>query len=226
MAQPRRDLFTTEDKRQYPKKLQTHHLSEQIVQAVNNFPVISYSLYIIKWTSEELCRLDSKTRKLLACHGLLHPRADADRLNVPREEGGRGFTEIASLRTATNVGMAKYIKIKHEEKLLGLTYHHEKNMIENILADLPTPKQIENTDENNSDTKRVKQAKKNTKTKLEERRKNNWNEKKMHGQFLKEREKQHIGKELTWKWLKNGDLKGETEELIMSCQDQDRRKLI
>ena len=42
----------------------------------------------------------------------------------------------------------------------------------------------------------------------------------MHGQYPNEVKKEHIDEELTWNWLKNGELKGETEALITSCQDQ------
>ena len=183
-------------------------------------PVVSYSLGVIQWTKEELRKIDSKTRKLLTCHGLLHPRANVDRLNVPREEGGRGFTEIASLQKITKVGITNYLKIKKNEKLIGILYEHERSKIEKTLEELPESERIENTDQTKTDTERVKQTKKNAKKRIQEEKKNNWHEKKMHGQFLKEIEKSHIDTELTWKWLQKGDLKGETEALITSCQDQ------
>ena len=44
-----------------------------------------------------------------------------------------------------------------------------------------------------------------------------WKEKALHGQFLKETEDQK--NEETWKWLKEGSLKRETEALITAAQD-------
>lgn len=42
----------------------------------------------------------------------------------------------------------------------------------------------------------------------------------MHSQYLSETKKEHVDCQLTWKWLRNGGLKGETESLITACQDQ------
>ena len=46
-----------------------------------------------------------------------------------------------------------------------------------------------------------------------------WKEKKMHGQYVRE-----LGEDVdttnTWKWLQKGDLKGTTEALICSAQEQ------
>ena len=40
----------------------------------------------------------------------------------------------------------------------------------------------------------------------------------LHGQF--ERETRDLKTEDSWAWLKNGDLKGETESLLMAAQEQ------
>lgn len=49
-------------------------------------PVIQYSFGIIKWTQAEIRKMDRQTRKLLTMHGALHPRADIDRLYIPRKK--------------------------------------------------------------------------------------------------------------------------------------------
>ena len=54
-------------------------------------PVLRYSFGIVNWHQEELQKLDRKTRKLLTIHRQHHPRADVDRLYVPRKQGGRGM---------------------------------------------------------------------------------------------------------------------------------------
>jgi glutaredoxin len=48
-------------------------------------PVLTYSFGIFNWHQEELQKLDRKTRKLLTIHGNHHPKADVDRLYVPRK---------------------------------------------------------------------------------------------------------------------------------------------
>ena len=47
---------------------------------------------------------------------------------------------------------------------------------------------------------------------------NEWKQKRMHGQYL--REKEGIDWDKTWQWIAQGDLKGCTEALICSAQEQ------
>ncbi|KAL1448063.1 hypothetical protein WDU94_010922 [Cyamophila willieti] len=65
--------------------------SKNKISAINSLavPVIQYSYGIIKWTLAELRKMDTKTRKQMTIHGALHPRADVDRLYIPRKNGGR-----------------------------------------------------------------------------------------------------------------------------------------
>ena len=51
--------------------------------------VLRYSFGIVNWHQEELQKLDWKTRKLLTIHRQHQPKADIDRLYVPRKQGGR-----------------------------------------------------------------------------------------------------------------------------------------
>ena len=46
---------------------------------------------ILKWTREELKRMDQTTIKLMAMHKALHSRNNVDRLYVSRKEGGKAF---------------------------------------------------------------------------------------------------------------------------------------
>ena len=52
----------------------------------------------------------------------------------------------------------------------------------------------------------------------DEQRKNEWTEKRMHGQFARDMEDK--GKNNTWRWMRKSDLKGCTEALICSAQEQ------
>ena len=71
-------------------------LSAKKIQAIASLavPVLRYSFGIVNWHQEELRKLDRKTRKLLAIHGQHHPKADVDRLYVPRKQGGRGLMQL------------------------------------------------------------------------------------------------------------------------------------
>ena len=61
-------------------------------------PVVQYSFDIIDWKISEIKKIDTKTRKLLGMHKMLHPKADVEKLYLPRKDGGRGLIE---LETAT-----------------------------------------------------------------------------------------------------------------------------
>jgi hypothetical protein len=57
-------------------------------------PVLRYSFGIINWRSEEIKKINRKTRKILTMYKMHHPKTDIDRLYVKRKEGGRGLAQI------------------------------------------------------------------------------------------------------------------------------------
>ena len=65
--------------------------SGNLVRGVNTWAVslLRYSAAFVGWTKSELQANDRKTRKLFTIYGALHPKSDADRLCIPRKEGGR-----------------------------------------------------------------------------------------------------------------------------------------
>ena len=54
-----------------------------------------------------------------------------------------------------------------------------------------------------------------------EKRLQDWEEKALHGQYL--RQTKEVRSEQSWIWLQNGDLKRETESLIVAAQNQSIR---
>ena len=54
-----------------------------------------------------------------------------------------------------------------------------------------------------------------------EKRLQDWEEKALHGQYL--RQTKEVRSEQSWIWLQNGDLKRETESLIVASQNQSIR---
>ena len=52
-----------------------------------------------------------------------------------------------------------------------------------------------------------------------EKRLEDWEEKVLHGQYL--RQTKEVRSDQCWAWLQNGDLKRETESLIVAAQNQD-----
>ena len=55
---------------------------------------------------------------------------------------------------------------------------------------------------------------------MKEKRLQDWEEKALHGQYLRQTK---VRSEQNWVWLQNGDLKRETESLIVAAQNQSIR---
>ena len=56
-------------------------------------PVLRYNFGIINWRTEDIKKIDSKTRKILTMYKVHHQKADIDRLYVKRK-GGRGLVQV------------------------------------------------------------------------------------------------------------------------------------
>ena len=94
--------------------LGTELSAKNTIQAVGLLavPVIKYSFGIVNWHQEELQKLDRKTRKLLTIHGQHHPKADVDRLCVPRKQGGRGLMQLEAAHAVEITKLVEYVDRK------------------------------------------------------------------------------------------------------------------
>ena len=162
------------------------------IQAINTYaiPVLTYPAGIIKYTQEEKRTLDTKTRKQMTMHGSLHPRADVDRLYLPRKEGGRGLLSAEDSINKEENSIAQYVKNSSQP-----TLKETKHIM------------INKDPESNDDfDKRVKRS-----------RREKWNQKKLHGVWPKTLDANSPHSNL---WLQNSNLKPPTEALITAAQDQ------
>ena len=89
-------------------------------------PVLRYSFGIVNWHQEELQKLDRKTRKPLTIHGQHHPKADVDRLYVPRKQGGRGLKQLEAAHTIEITKLVEYVDRK-EDPLIQVVRTHQHN---------------------------------------------------------------------------------------------------
>jgi len=98
------------------------------IQAIGSLavPVHRYSFGIINWHQEELQKLDRKTRKLLTIHGQHHPKADVDRLYVPRKQGGRGLMQLETAHPVEITKLVEYVDRK-EDPLIQVVRTHQHN---------------------------------------------------------------------------------------------------
>ena len=164
------------------------------IKAINTWavPVIRYTAGIVDWTRAELDDLDRKTRKVMTANHALHPQSDVDRLYLSRQQGGRGLQQIHQVVTEEILTLKEYVNNSKEEALKQVAK-------EELLKG-----------EQTKDEFKKEQAKS---------RKEKWEGKIMHGQYLRDI-RGKIDEDLTWKWLTNGELKKETEGFILAAQDQ------
>jgi hypothetical protein len=127
-------------------------VQENQMQAIGSLavPVLRYSFGIINWHQEEIQKLDRKTRKILTIHGQHHPRADIDRLYVPRKEGGRGLMQVEGAYITETLSLMEYIESK-EDPLIQIVRIRQHNTNSALL-------QTANTFNNffQSETKQIK----------------------------------------------------------------------
>ena len=71
--------------------------------------VLRYSAAFVTWRKSELEAIDRKTRKLFTIYGALHPKSDIDRLYIPRKEGGRGLISIKDCVELAIRGLKVYV---------------------------------------------------------------------------------------------------------------------
>ena len=81
-------------------------------EAINTLvvAVVTYSFNIMNWKMSEVKRLDTKTRKLLTIHIRQLPKADVDRLYLPRRIEGIGLTKLETAYESTMIGLKTYLR--------------------------------------------------------------------------------------------------------------------
>lgn len=184
----------SEYKKRVRKILKSKLNAGNIIKAINTWavPVLRYTGGIINWTREELDNLDRKTRKLMTANKALHPKSDVDRLYLSRKEGGRGLIQVRQTIEEEEKSLYEYINNSQEAALIQV---REAGILK----------------ENQSKLEYREQT-------IQERR-DKWHNKALHGQYIRDIDNKCEEKK-TWAWLTLGELKKETESLIIAAQDQ------
>lgn len=179
-------------------------------------PVLQYSFGIINWKLEEIRKIDIKTRKLLTIHHAHHPKADVDRIYVNRKTGGRGLKQLEGSFKAAMINTAEYLKEKsrHDAIIRCILAHDQKNYnkysVTNIAKQLMRQEGLNRSEYNKEHVKETIASNIGKK----------WKEKAMHGQYPRGLEAETIDSRNTCTWLVKGELKIETESLVVAAQDQ------
>ena len=186
----------TEYKRRVRKILETKLNGNNIIKGINTWAIalLRYSAAFLERTRLEKEKLDRDTRKLLTMHKALHPKSDVDRLYLPRNEGGRGLQSAQDTIELAILGLDNYVRNSHEKLMTAAR--------EDSNEDLETEQEF----------KQRKHCE----------RKGRWCEKVLHGQYPRQT-KDLVPKE-SCRWLKEGNIKRETESLIFAAQEEALRK--
>ena len=128
----------------------------------------------------------------LSAHHALHPQSDVDKLYLPRQAGGRGLLQIRQT-------------VKEEKRALN---DYIENSTEHALKAVSDEELL-----------KVNESKSEYHKKELKNRQERWQSKPLHGQYLQDI-KDKTDNDITWSWLKNGELKKETEGFLIAAQDQ------
>ena len=169
--------------------------AKNLFLAINSWAVavIRYAASVIDWTQEDINEMDRKTRKLLTIYGAFHPKSNINRLYLKRKLGGRGLISVKECIESEVRNMRHYIANSEEELL---------QFVANSMQIDPA-----SVEEKNNFQKRLINEKIDSLKGM-----------KLHGQF--ENQTAEIKTEESWNWLSKGDLKRETESLLMAAQEQ------
>ena len=159
--------------RRIRKVLKSKLNGQNLVHGVNTWAVsqLRYSAGFVSWRKSELQAIDRKTRKLFTIYGALHPKSDVDRLYIPRKEGGRGLISIKDCCELAIRGLEVYVH-ESEERLIQAARGDKIDGLE--AASILKRSKIE---------KRLK----------------DWEEKVLHGQYL--RQTKEVRSDQCWAWL-------------------------
>ena len=109
----------------------------------------------------------------MTMHNALHPKRNVDHFYIPRKEGGRGLRGVEEAAKLTNLGLENFVK-ESRERLLTSARSMDIDLIEPIQE---------------TTIKAKKQKKK-------EERTISWEEKMLHGQFV--RQAKEVGNQDRW----------------------------
>lgn len=102
--------ITAEFKDRLTKVLKTSLNSRNLATAINIYaiPVIVYSMGLIKWSQTDLEAMDRYVRTQMTQYRYHHSKSAVERINLPREKGGRGITNITNSNANQISLMRKY----------------------------------------------------------------------------------------------------------------------
>jgi len=140
-------------------------------------------------------------------HGPSQNPPNVDRLYVPRKQGGMGLMQSQAAHAVEITKLLEYVD-KKEDPLTQIVRTHQHSTYSAVL-------QIARCH-----MAEVQREKLKMKTSIAEKTKERWQEKRMHGQLPRNLNEKLMDIEQSYRWLKSGDIKGETQSKIVAVQHQ------
>ena len=88
--------------------------------------VVSYSLNVINWQMKEIRKMDAKARELMTMYRTNLPKADVDRIYLPRKEGRRGLIQLDYTYKISVIGLDTSLG-RTKDGLLRQVYKYDTN---------------------------------------------------------------------------------------------------
>jgi hypothetical protein len=144
--------------------------------------LLTYSFGVLKWSKTNLQNINIQTRVLFTKFCKHHPKSAIERFNLPRENGGRGFSNLEILQQNQIASLKNYfLNRARDNTFFNALVSADKgytplNLSDNIISDIVEPN-IPDTIAN------IKQ-------------------KSLHGRYFKELEQPEINIQVSHAWLK------------------------
>ena len=208
--------------------LKTELNAKNRITAINTLavPVIAYSFNIINWNLNEIKKIDTKIRKLLTMYNMHHPKADVERLYLPRSNGGRGMTQLELTYKTSTIGLYRYLDLSQDWMMQKVFQHESQKKLHSVVKEgrkfaneLGMDLEVEFEGEMRI-TENAQKLKRIAKTNGTKAFHDTWKGKPLHGQFALRSQKADVDSNDTHQWLRSAGLKAETEGFIMAAQDQ------
>jgi hypothetical protein len=143
-------------------------------------------------------KIDTKTTNILTMYEMHHAKTDTDGLCVKRK-GGRSLSQIEAAYKTEIINIAEYLNKKYkEDQFVNIIKSHDSNQ-PNTNSTVRTAAKITDALSQPNENGDMKQdGVLNTKARLEESLKEKWENKVMHGQYIRSINKQLISEEDTF----------------------------
>jgi hypothetical protein len=118
-----------------------------LIKAVNTYavPLLTYSFGVIKWSKTNLQNINIQTRVLFTKFCKHHPKSAIERFNLPRENGGRGFSNLEILQYNQIASLKNYfLNRARDNTFFNALVSADKgytplNLSDNVISDIVEP---------------------------------------------------------------------------------------